>query len=241
MNSKAKLILLIFILQTSIKTQNILRSNRRVKWGDHSQEKCPRIKGIQDPVLIFHLYFKQTMNVFNPKESRTSVDLIHYQEVITDISTNIFIFKIKNTYTTEYDYVGIVSIIPENELRSGNNKHYIIRYINSKDIQDVMILIGVFDFENKKPLPCSKPKKRWLEYLMKNPYVLTSCKGKNIPTCDVVSDKRMLFLDMLNFIQNLLSSFSINVTLKDINYNEVILNEIEDGFRDFDFIRVNIL
>jgi hypothetical protein len=219
-------------------------STTPIKLGRILSRTCPKVKGLSNPVIIFHKYFKQTMSVFNPNNDRTEVKLIHYEEQLTDISKHFFVFRIKNTYTNKFDFVGIVSVIPESELVSGKNTHFILRYINSKQLKDTMFLLGIFDLDENFEFPCYDNKQKWLDYLLDNPYVLTKCQETSEPKvqkCDSLPNERSFFSAIMILLKKVLKSFGIKVSFNELSYNENILKIVDTTFAKYQFIKVLIM
>ena len=199
---------------------------------------CKKIQGIGQPVNIFHRYFQQTMNIFNPKNSNLRIKLIYYREQNEKMSYHRFVFKLKNNFASRWEYVGIVSVVPRHEIDSGKFTHYIVRYLNSTKLRDVASLLGIYeikDFENDD-LNCPKMKEHWLSYLMKNPYVPTECKAVEVPGCVRSGDLTKLFQANFKFLKIALEKFGFKVSIGELGYNKQILSSYKEAFNEFAFI-----
>ena len=203
-------------------------------------ETCQDIEGLGSPVNIFHQYFRQTMNVFNPKQKKTSVKLLYYRMQRKKIEVHRFVFQLKNTYANRFEYVGIVSVVPKKELKSKRHKHYVIRYINSSDLQDAVTLLGVYEAKKDKSISCPGMKQKWLNYLVEKPYVVTKCKSQDQPDCVTSEKLTLLFSKMFLLIEKILGSFSLKVTTGQLGFDVVILDVFLDVFKDFDFVIVSL-
>ena len=201
-------------------------------------DTCPNIRGLGEPVLIFHNYFKQAIGIFNPQNEKTSVALIYYRKEKQGVIIHRFIFKLKNSFANRFEYIGLLSVNPKKEIESGRYKHFIVRYINSSNLDDVAALLGVYEIEESTDIPCTDMKQKWLSYILKNPYVVTKCESEDRPDCLTSSDLTNLFSQTFNLLEMILKSFGFNVTTGQLGYDKVILDIYQDAFKDFDFILV---
>jgi hypothetical protein len=199
---------------------------------------CPNIEGIGDPVYIFHKYFQQTISIFNPKEEKTKVELIYYRRERVHVNVYRFIFKLRNSYADRWEYVGILSVVPKNQIESGKFNHFIIRYINSTDVNDAKAVVGVYEAETDKAIPCKDMKQKWLSYILKNPYVVTKCEAEDRPDCVTSNDLTLLFSDTFELIEGVLASFGFKVSTSQLGYDPVILSIYKKTFSRFDFANV---
>jgi hypothetical protein len=202
-------------------------------------DTCPNIRGLGEPVLIFHNYFKQAIGIFNPQNEKTSVALIYYRREKQGVIIHRFIFKLKNSFANRFEYVGLLSVNPKKEIESGRYKHFIVRYINSSNIDDVAALLGVYEIDEGENIPCSEMKQKWLSYILKNPYVVTKCEAEDRPDCLTSADLTNLFSETFNLLEMVLKSFGFEVTTGQLGYDKVILDIYEDAFQDFKFILVS--
>ena len=201
-------------------------------------DTCPNIRGLGNPILIFHTYFKQTIGIFNPKNDKTKVNLIYYRREKQGVIINRFIFKLKNSFANRFEYVGLLSVNPAKEIKSGRYKHFIVRYINSSNLDDVTALLGVYEVDDEYSIPCEKMKQKWLSYILKNPYVVTKCEAEDRPDCLTSSDLTSLFSQVFTLVEMILASFGFEVTTGQLGYDEVVLDIFEKAFSDFKFILV---
>jgi hypothetical protein len=210
-----------------------------------SQEKivpplknCQNIQGIGQPINIFHRYFQQTMNIFNPKDPKLKIKLIYYREQNEKMSYHRFVFKLKNNFAPRWEYVGIVSVVPRHEIDSGKYTHYIVRYLNSTKINDIAGLLGIYELEeyDDNDLNCPKMKEHWLSYLMKNPYMPTECRAVEVPGCVRSSDLTELFQSNFIFVKLALKKFGFEVSIGELGYNKEILSAYKEAFKKFSFI-----
>lgn len=199
---------------------------------------CPNVKGLGNPINIFHQYFRQTIKVFNPKEQETEVKLLYYREQTNKVSIHRFVFRLKNTYANRFEYVGIVSVVPKKELESGRNKHFIIRYINSSDLLDTGTLLGIYEAKKAVAIPCASMKQSWLNYLIEHPYVVTQKESPTLPNCVTSQTLTRLFSRMILLIQKVLGSFDVEVSTGQLGFDVTILDIFLDVFRDFEFVSV---
>jgi hypothetical protein len=205
------------------------------------KRECPHIPGLSNPVNIFHQYFKQTMKVFNPHEKNTQVTLLYYRVQRKKSHIHRFVFRLKNTYANRYEYVGIVSVVPKKERLSLRNRHYIIRYINSSDLLDTITLLGIYELKEQTGYPCNNMKKLWLDFLLKDPYIVTRTEVNTPGNC-VTSDKltKLFSLFFVSF-QKILKSFGIEVSIGQLGFDPVILDILLEVYKDFPFIQVSTL
>lgn len=202
-------------------------------------KSCKEVRGLGNPINIFHQYFRQTIQVFNPKQKKTEVKLLYYRMQKSKVHVHRFVFRLKNTYANRFEYVGIVSVVPKKELESERYRHFIVRYINSSDLVDTVTLLGVYEAKSSKPVHCPKMKEKWLDYLIEHPYVVTECKQKENPDCVTSEQLTLMFGLIFQFLQKVLLSFGIEVTVGELGFNPVILNVYKLVFKDFDFILVS--
>lgn len=202
-------------------------------------ETCPNIRGLGAPILIFHNYFKQTIGIFNPRNEKTSAELIYYRREKQGVIIHRFIFKLKNSFANRFEYVGLLSVNPKKEIESGRFKHFIVRYINSSNLDDVSALLGVYEPEKDYTIPCEDNKQKWLSYILKNPYVVTKCEAEDRPDCVTSADLTAVFSQSFTLLELVLDSFGISVTTGQLGYDEVILDIYEKAFKDFQFILVS--
>ena len=228
LNNKQKFLILILLLSYC---------NSQLK-PTPALKECKSIKGIGEPVNIFHRYFQQTMNIFNPKKPDLKIKLIYYREQIEKMSYHRFVFKLKNSFAPRWEYIGIVSVVPNHEIDSGKYTHYIVRYLNSTKLQDVASLLGIYEVEEfeDSDLKCEKMKESWISYLMKNPYMPTECKAVEVPGCVRSSDLTKLFQSNFNFLKIALKKFGFEVGLGELGYNREILSSYRQAFTEFPFI-----
>ena len=195
-------------------------------------------RGVGNPVNIFHIYFQQTMNLFNPGDASVSINLIYYREQIIDANYHRYIFKAKNNFAPRWEYIGIVSVVPPAQIDAGTYKHFVVRYINSSKLEDVVALMGVYEAENaeENEIDCPQMKENWLSYLMSNPYVTTECKPIDIPGCVRSQELTRLFGASFNFLKEVLMRFGFQVTLGELGFNKTILDVYKSGFAEFPFM-----
>jgi hypothetical protein len=176
--------------------------------------------------------------VFNPAEKDTDVKLLYYREQQNRVGIHRFVFRLKNTYANRFEYVGIVSVVPKKEIKSGRNKHFIIRYINSSDLLDTGTLLGIYEAKKDKIIPCSSMRQTWLDYLIEHPYVVT--QKESVISADCVTSKTLtkLFTRMILLVQKVLKSFNINVSTGQLGFDMTILDIFLDVFKDFQFVSV---
>ena len=201
-------------------------------------DTCPNIRGLGEPILIFHNYFKQTIGIFNPKNDKTKVNLIYYRREKQGVIIHRFIFKLKNSFANRFEYVGLLSVNPKKEIQSERYKHFIVRYINSSNLDDVTALLGVYEVDKEYKIPCTKMKQKWLDYILKNPYVVTKCEAEDRPDCLTSSDLTSLFSQTFTLVEMILASFGFEVSTGQLGYDEVVLDIFDKSFSDFDFILV---
>jgi hypothetical protein len=202
-------------------------------------QQCPLVPGLSNPIIIFHQYFKQTLKIFNPSEKKTSVELLYHRVNKKKSHVHRFVFRLKNTYVKRYEYIGILSVIPRKEIRSGRNKHYIIRYINSVDLLDLITLLGAYEANDKRPLDCGNMKQIWLNHLIKDPYIVT--RTESVKQQGVISSEEVTKMFSLFFLvfQKVLHSFGIEVSTGQLGFDMTILDILLDVYQDFDFIKVS--
>jgi hypothetical protein len=178
------------------------------------------------------------MNIFNPSKNDLKIKLIYYREQNEKMSYHRFVFKLKNNFAPRWEYVGIVSVVPQNEIDSGKYTHFIVRYLNSTRLKDVASLLGIYELEefDDSDLKCPKMKEHWLSFLMKNPYVPTECKKVETPGCVKSKELTKLFQANFHFLKNALGKFGFNVSIGELGFNRVILGSYRDAFKNFDFI-----
>ena len=113
------------------------------------------------------------MNIFNPKDKKLEIKLIYYREQLAEANIHRYVFKLKNNFAPRYEYVGIVSVVPAAEIDSGKYKHFIVRYINTTKLKDVISLLGIYEAKDDDvEIPCPNMKQQWLSYLFKKPYII---------------------------------------------------------------------
>ena len=200
---------------------------------------CPQIRGVGNPILLFHTYFKQTINVFNPKQDKTEVKLIYYRREKTNVILHRLIFRLKNTYANRFEYVGILSVVPKKEIASGRYNHFVIRYINSSDINDAIAILGVYEVDTDHSIPCTDQKQKWLSYILKNPYVVTKCEAEDRPDCVTSDDLTRLFSATFDLVEMVLGSFGFDVSTSQLGYDQVILDIFGQAFSEFNFAKVS--
>ena len=132
-------------------------------------------------------------------------------------------------------------MVPERERRSERNRHYIIRYINSSDLLDTATLLGVYEVQEDAPFVCPNMKKKWLDFLLRDPYIVTRTEKKSSKNC--VSSKKLTKLFSLFFIsfQKILASFGVEVSTGQLGFDPTILDIILTVYADFPFITVPFL
>lgn len=232
------------------KTALISKTRHLIKWGivlllllqktcTQIPSSCSNVKGLGNPINIFHQYFRQTIKVFNPKEKETEVKLLYYRAQTNKVSIHRFVFRLKNTYANRFEYVGIVSVVPQKELKSGRNKHFIIRYINSSDLLDTGTLLGIYEAKKDITIPCASMKQNWLDYLIEHPYVVTQKEVPTLPSCVTSKTLTKLFSRMILLVQKVLGSFDVTVSTGQLGFDVTILDIFLSVFQDFEFVSVN--
>lgn len=202
-----------------------------------SQHQCRNIRGLGHPVNVFHHYFQQTMNVFNPSNDDLQIKMIYYKEQVVGANYHYYVFKLKNNFAERWEYVGIITFVPQKVMDSGKFTHFIVRYINSTKLADISSLLGIYELEdNDMEIPCPNMKEEWLSYLMKNPYIPTECKAIDLPDCVKSKELTKLFGNTFEFLQDVLLKFGFKVTIGELGYNRTILESYRKGFKDFHFI-----
>ena len=118
------------------------------------------------------------------------------------------------------------------------NKHFIVRYINSSNLDDVAALLGVYEVDSEYSVPCKEMKQKFVSYVLKDPYVLTKCESEDIPECLTSSDLTKVFSKTFNLLEMILDSFGFKVSTAELGYDEVVLDIYDKAFKDFPFILV---
>ena len=139
-----------------------------------------------------------------------------------------------------FEYVGIVSVVPSKEIKSGRNKHYVIRYINSSDLLDTITLLGVYEVNEKHPISCGNMKKIWLDKLIHDPYIVSNRNILKQSDCVSSENLTQLFSLFFQLLKKVLKSFNIEVSMGQLGFDGTILNIISEVFENFDFITVII-
>jgi hypothetical protein len=201
-------------------------------------QTCKNIQPFGSPVNIFYRYFAQTMNIFNPKNRKLEVKLIYYKKHFGRTGNHRFVFKLKNNFAPRYEYVGIISTIPQLEKEQGTMNHVILRYINTTRINDIKFLLGLDELENfeDNDLECKNMKETWLARIVKNPYFSTDCKPTEVQGCIRSADVTELFKLNFVFLQSVLKDFGFEVRLGELGYNKTILQSYRKAFENFPFI-----
>jgi hypothetical protein len=218
---------------------------------------CPNIEGSGNPVDIFHNYFQQIITLNDPMTKDTRVHLIYYRETIveeikkkesasrssieTSVVTGIyhhFVFRVKYQFRTKASYIGIVSYIPHNELDSKKYTHFIVRYIDSTRMDDVISLLGIYDLykqEFSEVINCPQLKKRALKYLLDSK-IPTKCRTNEEVGCVHSQDLTDIFNANFEFIKNSLKNFLFGVEVSELILNKTILNSYKKSFQKYDFV-----
>lgn len=218
------------------------RVSWRVCWwwvvlGSHVfTSSCPSVEGLGNPIHIFHRYFKQTIKIFDPSQKETSAELMYYRVQRKKSHVHRFVFRLRNTYANRFEYVGIVSVVPSREVKSGRHKHFVIRYINSADLLDTATLLGIYEIDRQRVLGCPHMKQLWLEHLVKDPYIVTRTPAH----CVSSGDLTRMFSFFFEAFRRVLDSFGVTVSKGQLGFDETVLDIVWDVYRDFDFIQVEI-
>lgn len=231
-NLLQKLFLLCLFLRSSL-------SQEREVVTFKQPDTCPNIRGLGEPILIFHTYFKQTIGIFNPRNPKTKAELVYYRREKQGVIIHRFIFKLKNSFANRFEFVGLLSVNPKKEIESGRFKHFIVRYVNSSNLDDVSALLGIYEPDKDNLIPCEENKQKWLSYILKNPYVVTKCEAEDRPDCVTSADLTSVFSQTFTLLELILDSFGIPVTSGQLGYDEVVLDIYEKAFKDFQFILVS--
>jgi hypothetical protein len=178
------------------------------------------------------------MTIFNPNDPKVSIKLIYYREQIVEANYHRYIFKAKNNFAPRWEYIGIVSVVPPAQIDSGKYKHFVVRYINSSKLEDVVALLGVYEAADAEDndIDCPQMKENWLSYLMNNPYMPTECKPVDLPGCVKSQELTRLFGATFNFLKSILLKFGFQVTIGELGYNRSILQSYKTEFKEFSFI-----
>ena len=176
------------------------------------------------------------MAAFNVKNTRTSVNLLYYREEIEEGSSyHYFVFKIKNTYASKFDFVGIVSTIPPHERERGSNQHYVLRYSNSKELEDVIMLLGIFNLNQNADIRCLHSKLSWVKYLKKHPYTMGAIghgDRSDYQDREITVEQKLAFSPFLMVLQSVLDSFGLKLGVDDLKKNREILEMFESHFQN---------
>ena len=201
-------------------------------------QQCNNIQPFGAPINVFHRYLGQTINIFNPKNPKLQIKLIYFQKISGITSNFRFVFKLKNNFANRWEYVGIISMIPQSEKDAGTNNHTVLRYINTTKIKDLKYLLGIDDIEEyeESDLECEKMKETWLSNLMKSPYYSTDCKPTEVPGCVRSRDLSQLFQLNFFFLQSVMKEFGFEVTIGELGFNPRILASYREAFKEFPFI-----
>lgn len=200
---------------------------------------CQKIQGIDNPVNIFHVYFQQIITLLDPKNTEANIWLVYYREQKTEGNYHRFIFRVKYKFRNKITYIGLVSFVPEKEFDNKKFTHFVVRYIESARLDDVISLLGVYDFYKQSPndaLRCPNLKERAMKYLSRS-QIPTECRAIKIRGCVHSSDLTRIFQANFNFIQNALKDFKFGVTLGEMGYNRTILKIYRDTFGRFPFVK----
>lgn len=201
-------------------------------------KSCQNVQGLGPPVNIFHRYFQQTMAIFNPNKPKLQIKLIYYRQQNESMSFHRFVFKLKNSFAPRWEYIGIVSVVPQHEIDSGKFTHYIVRFLNSTKLGDIAGLLGIYEIEKfaDNDLRCPQMKEQWLSHLMKNPYMPTECRAVEAPGCVRSKDLTRLFEANFTFLKMALKKFGFDVSIGELGYNRQILASYKQAFGQFSFI-----
>ena len=200
---------------------------------------CSKIQGIDNPVNVFHIYFQQIITLLDPSNSASHLWLMYYREQKTKGNYHRFIFRVKYKFRSKVTYIGLVSFVPEKEFDNKKFTHFIVRYIDSARLDDVISLLGVYDVykqERNDVYQCPNLKKQALRYLSKS-QIPIECRAIKIQGCVHASDLTRIFQANFKFIQNALKDFKFGVTLGEMGFNRTILKIYRDTFARFPFVK----
>lgn len=204
---------------------------------------CQDVVGLGNPVNIFHKYFQQVITMMDPKNTASQVWLAYYREQKMQGSYHRFIFRVKYQFRSKISWVGIVSFVPEKEFDNKKYTHFVVRYIDSARLEDVISLLGVYDFykqDTTKVLRCQQLKENALNYLSKS-QISNKCRSIKIEGCVQGSDLTRIFQANFRFIQNALKDFKFGVSLGEMGFNKTLLKIYRDSFSRYPFIQKAVL
>ena len=239
MRITASLLLLLTLFHTT-NSQTKETGSEVIQIEGQSPDQCQDIKGLGPPVFIFHTYFRQTISIFNPKQPKTEIKLLYYREERTTVQIHRFVFRMKGVIVKRFEYIGILSVVPAKEIKKGTFKHFVVRYINSSDLQDVVALLGIYEADKDLIIPCPKMKKTWVEEILRDPYVITTCEPEAVSDCITSQDLTKLFSATFSLLEHVLASFGFDVSSSQLGYDETILDIYLKSFKKFDFIIVSL-
>lgn len=215
---------------------------------------CPKIKGAGNPVNIFHSYFQQIITLNDPVNAQSRVQLILYretmvEEVKTDETTQAeklvvtglyhhFVFRVKYSFRKRPSFIGVVTYIPHNQIDSKKFTHFVVRYIDSTRLDDVVSLLGVYDLYKQDPrgvINCPQVKQRALKYLLDSK-IPTKCRTNEEVGCVHSQDLTDIFNANFEFIKNALKDFMFGVSVSELILNKTILKNYRESFQKYDFV-----
>jgi hypothetical protein len=205
---------------------------------NQSTRACQKVEGLTNPVNIFHIYFQQIITMLDPKNEASQAWLIFYREQNDQGNYHHFVFRVKYKFRNKFSYIGLVSFVPEKEFDNKKFTHYLVRYIDSARIDDVISLLGIYDLKKQDPnavINCSRVKENALANLLKS-QIPNKCRANEVKGCVNSNDLTKIFQANFQFIQNALNDFKFKVNIGQLGFNKTILKIYRESFPRFEFV-----
>lgn len=234
------MILTIFTNQIYSQMNNVyIPSLLRGRVDENSQ--CRNLEGLGHPVKIIKTYFQQLFTNFYINSDMTDIQLVFYKEFRENVSRHKFIFRLKNVFSQQYEYIGILTVVPPPEMKTKNYHHVIIRYINTKDFESVKLLLGDHGIKEQEEIPCEGLKENFVSSIIEKPFTPYTCRYYETAQTVNSSNISTMLRYNINAVQRVLRLFGFNVSIDDLVRNREIVDQIWEAYQDFNFLRNDIL
>ena len=233
------LISLLLIFSANMKAQLIPKVPSLLMNPVFQNSMCKNIKGLDHPVNIFHTYFQQILNNFTIDHQGSDTSLVLYREIRENISRHQFIFKMKNQFTNLFEYVGVLSVVPPQNIDNGSYQHIIIRYINAKDLESIKILMGIYDLKETHQIPCRGITEALLDSIVKRPVMPFICKSYKETECVNRNDLKYVAQSSFEMVRRVLRLLGFNLSLSDLLMSPAVVDQMKDSFEKFDYLQEN--
>lgn len=159
---------------------------------------CPTVSGLNSPISILQAHVNGLLKWLSPQNTADQVSLVMFNEQKIDSIVYRYIFKVTTEAKKTY-YIGVLSQITSETLKSSEPVHNVIRFIQSADLRDAQRLLGIYDLGNGTEDTCTNLKEEFSMSMRQkglnyNGQLLTSIEEAKLKAISNLSSEELLHI-----------------------------------------------